>query len=126
MSRPNKIRVQLEAALGDAETAMGADISVQKLIQTRLTILNKIASRQHSAKIRKLKEQLATSEAENKRLTAEVTAGRAEIERLMQIAQTQRGKSHFDGLDAKFKQIEHEYYATPSTQATPETEERHV
>jgi len=73
MSKPNKIQIQLEAALRDAETATGADISVQKLIQTRLTILNKMASRQHSTKVRRLKKQLATSEAENQYLKDELS-----------------------------------------------------
>jgi uncharacterized small protein (DUF1192 family) len=72
MSRPNKIQSQLEAALRDAEKATEADISVQKLIQTRLTILNDIASRQHSAKIRKLKKRLAQYQTENERLEAEL------------------------------------------------------
>jgi hypothetical protein len=71
MSRPNKIQSQLEAALRDAENATGADISVQKLIQTRLTILNKMAGRQHSAKIRKLKEEVNRLRIENERLKDE-------------------------------------------------------
>jgi glucan phosphorylase len=73
MSKPNKIQIQLEAALRDAETATAADISAQKLIQTRLTILNKMASRRYSARIRRLREQLATSEAENQRLRDEIS-----------------------------------------------------
>jgi hypothetical protein len=73
MSKPNKIQIQLEAALRDAETVTAADISAQKLIQTRLTILNKMASRRCSARIRRLKEQLATSEAENQRLRNEIS-----------------------------------------------------
>jgi hypothetical protein len=72
MSRPNKIQSQLEAALRDAEKATEADISVQKLIQTRLVILNEIASRQHSVKIRKLKKRLAQYQTENERLKVEL------------------------------------------------------
>jgi len=71
MSRPNKFQSQLEAALHDAETATGADISVQKLIQTRLTILNKIAGRQHSIRLRRLKDEVARLRIENERLKDE-------------------------------------------------------
>jgi|HubBroStandDraft_5_1064220.scaffolds.fasta_scaffold135487_2 hypothetical protein len=72
MSRPNKLQSQLEAALHDAETATGADISAQKLIQTRLTILNKMAGRQQSAKLRKLKEEVTRLRIENEHLKMEL------------------------------------------------------
>jgi hypothetical protein len=82
MSRPNKLQSQLDVALHDAETATGADISVQKLIQTRLTILNKIAGRQHSVKIRKLKDEVDRLRIENERLKDEnsrLAEGRASV-----------------------------------------------
>ncbi len=109
MSRPNKIQSQLEAALRDAENATGADISVQKLIQTRLTILNKMAGRQHGAKIRKLKDAVNNLNAENEHIKAEVMTARMEIQRLQNV-RSQGGASPFGAsLDEKLKAVEVEY-----------------
>ncbi len=112
MSRPNKLQSQLEAALRDAETATRADISVQKLIQTRLTILNKIAGRQHSAKVRKLKEEVTRLRIENGRLTADLTAARADLQRIQTI---NRPQGFGSSLDEKLKAIEVDHYKMEET-----------
>ena len=66
--RRRKVEIQIQECLNDAATAMTADISVQKLVQTRLSCLLKLQARERNDKIQ--------------RLTQEVTALKAEVERL--------------------------------------------
>ena len=76
--KPKRVRrslkKQLAQALRDAEAAATADISTQKLIQTRLTILNKALSRQRIDKTRELKAEVLRLISENERLRVEIAA----------------------------------------------------
>jgi hypothetical protein len=83
--RKKSLRIQLQSALRDAEAAGTADVSTQKLIQTRLTVLNKMMGRERAAKLERAVEQLAAVQAENIRLRSQHDADAAEIERLRAV-----------------------------------------
>jgi hypothetical protein len=97
------LKKQLALALIDAEAAATADISSQKLVQTRLNILNKALSRERIDKVGKLKGEVARLKSENDVL-------KVEIERLKALNFAQGATSGL-GLDAKLAQVEQEFYA---------------
>jgi hypothetical protein len=71
--RKRSLRLQLEVALRDAEAAATADISTQKLVQTRLMTLTRLLSRERLDKLRKALDTVAVLRAENARLREENT-----------------------------------------------------
>ena len=78
-TRRRSIDLQIQKALNDAEAATTEDISVQKLIQTRLNVLLRMQARENRDRLRELTDALAKSEAENARLRAEVEQLRATV-----------------------------------------------
>jgi hypothetical protein len=113
--RRKSIGRQLQQALTaaqelDNEPTNDMSIARMKFLQARLNVLAQMQARERRDGLKIVREQLATAANVNARLAAELATARTEIERLTgQIAQTQHGKSHFDNLDAKFKQIDTEY-----------------
>jgi hypothetical protein len=94
--RNRKASLQLQAALNDAEQFDGAlhdelTIARMKLIQTRLTVLNRKAVREQEQHRERLIEQLKQTKAENERLQRQHELDREEIERLRDICRTQTG-----------------------------------
>ena len=62
--RRRSLRLQLEQCLRDAEAAAAADISTQKLIQTRLTTLTRLINRERSDQLKEALEELSVLRAE--------------------------------------------------------------
>lgn len=115
--RRNSLARQLQEALTaarelDTQPANELTVTRSKLVQTRLIVLAKMQVRERFDKIRKLKERLATVEAENHRLTAEVTAARAEIQRIQTM---NRPQGFGSSLDEKLKAIEVDHYKKEET-----------
>lgn len=67
-TRKRSIAIQLQQALDDAARAMTADISVQKLIQTRLDCLLKMQARERHDKLNRALAEVASLQSENERL----------------------------------------------------------
>jgi len=72
--RRKSIGGQIQIALDDAAKAMSADISVQKLVQTRLDCLLKLQARERHDKFRKLTDELKSAKAEIEKLKGELAA----------------------------------------------------
>jgi hypothetical protein len=89
--RKRSLRLQLEAALRDAEAAATADISTQKLVQTRLTTLTRLLNRERSDKLRKALDMVAVLRTENERLTRQREQDSAELARLRAVCRTETG-----------------------------------
>jgi len=72
--RKRSISIQLQQALDDAAKAMSADISVQKLIQTRIACLLKMQARERSDKLKRALAEVERLTAENEQLKAAALA----------------------------------------------------
>jgi hypothetical protein len=70
--RKRSISIQLQQALDDAAKAMSADISVQKLIQTRIACLLKMQARERHDKLKRALSEVTRLTAENERLNQEL------------------------------------------------------
>jgi hypothetical protein len=95
--RKRSLRLQLEAALRDAEAAATADISTQKLVQTRLTTLTRLLNRERSDKLRKALDMVAVLRTENERLTRQREQDSAELARLRAVCRVEASTS-FDEI----------------------------
>jgi hypothetical protein len=72
-SAARQLQIALDAAQAlDGQETNELTIARMKFMQARILTLNKVAGRQHSAKIRKLKEEVNRLRIENERLTTEV------------------------------------------------------
>jgi hypothetical protein len=71
-TRKRSISVQLQQALDDAAKAMSSDISVQKLIQTRIACLLKMQARERSDSLKRALAEVERLTVENERLKAEL------------------------------------------------------
>jgi len=91
--RRRSLRLQLEQCLRDAATAATADISTQKLIQTRLTTLTRLLNRERGDKLRKALEELTTLRAENERLARQHEQDSAELARLRAVCRVRPHES---------------------------------
>jgi hypothetical protein len=89
--RARSLRLRLEAALRDAEAAATADISTQKLVQTRLTTLTRLLNRERSDRLKEGLEELATLRAENERLARQHEQDSAELARLRAVCRVETG-----------------------------------
>ena len=89
--RNRSLRLQLEAALRDAEAAATADISTQKLVQTRLTKLTRLLNRERSDRLNDALEEVAVLRAEVERLTRQHEHNSAELARLRAVCRTETG-----------------------------------
>jgi hypothetical protein len=74
--RKRSLAIQLECALRDAEAAATADISTQKLIQTRLVVLTTMQARERHDKLKR-------ALAENERLNAENEGLRQDLQQAL-------------------------------------------
>jgi FtsZ-binding cell division protein ZapB len=99
--RKRSLRLQLEAALRDAEAAATADISTQKLVQTRLTTLTRLLNRERSDKLRKALDTVAVLRTENARL-------REENARLQQERPTRYRDAEIDEALARYERSKNE------------------
>jgi len=70
--RRRNLEVQLQIALDDAAKAMTADISVQKLVQTRLDCLLKMQARDKTDKLNRALTDIKAAKAEIERLKSEL------------------------------------------------------
>ncbi|MGO8794539.1 MAG: hypothetical protein ACLQLC_06930 [Candidatus Sulfotelmatobacter sp.] len=95
--RRRSLRLQLEQCLRDAEVAATADISTQKLIQTRLTTLTRLLNRERNDRLKEALEELAMLRAENERLARQHEQHSAEVARLRAVCRTETGLS-FDEI----------------------------
>jgi hypothetical protein len=100
--RRRSLAVQLESALRDAEAAATADISTQKLIQTRLNILGKALTRERNNKLKKALAEVTRLTAEVERLKQELTAKPAiqpmsDIDRVLAHEAEKAGKNLASG-----------------------------
>jgi hypothetical protein len=100
--RNRKASLQLQAALNDAEQLDGAlhdelTIARMKLIQTRLTVLNRKAVREQEQRREQLVEQVKNLKAENERLTRQHERDSEEITRLRSVCRTESGAT-FDEI----------------------------
>jgi hypothetical protein len=91
--RKRSLRLSLEQCLRDAEAAATADISTQKLIQTRLTTLTRLLTRERNDRLKGALEELATLRAENERLTRQHEADISELTRLRNICRVEADRS---------------------------------
>lgn len=66
--RRRNLAVQLQIALDDAANAMTADISVQKLVQTRLDCLLTMQARERNDKLKRLTAEIERLKQENLKL----------------------------------------------------------
>ena len=89
--RRRSIDLQIQQALNDAEAAATADISVQKLIQTRLTTLTRLLNRERNDRLKEALEELATLRTENERLARQHEQDSAELARLRAVCRTETG-----------------------------------
>jgi hypothetical protein len=89
--RRRSLRLQLEAALRDAEAAATADISTQKLVQTRLTTLTRLLNRERLDKLKQALEELTVLRTENERLKRQHECDVAELARLRVVCRTETG-----------------------------------
>jgi len=89
--RRRSLRLQLEQCLRDAEAAATADISTQKLIQTRLTTLTRLLNRERNDKLRKALDTVAVLRTENERLACQHEQDSAELARLRAVCRTETG-----------------------------------
>ena len=71
--RKRSLRLQLEQCLRDAEAAATADISTQKLVQTRLTTLTRLLNRERLDTVARLTDRVAELEKQVKELQEENT-----------------------------------------------------
>jgi hypothetical protein len=104
--RPKRIRnrkasLQLQAALNDAEILSQAEptpdnISRMKLAQVRLTVLSRKASRELIGDLKRLKDILAKTKAENERLTRQHEQDAIELARLRAICRAETGVTFDD------------------------------
>lgn len=95
--RKRSLRLQLETALRDAEAAATADISTQKLVQTRLTMLTRLLNRERSDKLKQAIEELTALRVENERLTHQHEQDSAELARLRTVCRVEASSS-FDEI----------------------------
>jgi FtsZ-binding cell division protein ZapB len=72
--RKRSLRLQLEQCLRDAEAAATADISTQKLVQTRLTTLTRLLSRERLDKLKQATDTIAVLRVENAQLRERLNA----------------------------------------------------
>jgi septal ring factor EnvC (AmiA/AmiB activator) len=70
--RKRSVALRLEQALNDAEAAMTADVTVQRLCTTRIMTLNKMLAREGRSKVKALEQALAEARAEIERLQQEL------------------------------------------------------
>jgi len=89
--RKRSLRLRLEVALRDAEAAATADISTQKLVQTRLTTLTRLLNRERSDRLRKALEELSVLRVDNERLTCQHEQDSAELARLRAVCRAETG-----------------------------------
>ncbi len=72
--RKRSIAIQLQQALDDAAASMTADVSVQKLAQTRIDALVKMQAREQNQKLERALSEVKRLTAENEKLSAELAA----------------------------------------------------
>jgi hypothetical protein len=100
--RKRSIALRLEQALTDAEAAMQADVSVQRLCTTRIQTLNKMLARERHSKLKALEQELAEARQEIERLKQELQTARttpatpasepSAVEQALQKYEAERGE----------------------------------
>ena len=94
--RRRSLAGQLQVALDDAAKAATADISTQKLIQTRIDCLLKLQARDRNDKLRKMSDELRAVRAENARIKDELAIALAAKPRSRPLSEVEQALAKYE------------------------------